>query len=144
MRQGILTSQVSNAKCEVFYGRGSSLAMNEVSVDQRILQQRCHCIDVILAHLTYVFEHKGKTLQDTILDVHFGDTVLVHQRWQDCEGSTSFSHDSDCYGSTNSVLAFLNPQIIQKGGEDVLWTNCLRNVAESVYRRPPDALLVSF
>lgn len=105
--------------------------MDLVTVDQGVFEEGRHGVDIVFGHLADVFEEEGEGFEDTVLDVEFGDAVLVHQSRQNGEGRTSFSHNTDGDGCTDTRLALLDPQVVEESREDILWTNSFGNKSYS-------------
>ena len=109
MLQGLLAAMVSDTKYKMLDGRGSGLPVHQVSINQCVFQQAANGENVVLAHFSDVLEHEAETLEDTVLHVHLRHPILVHQRRQDCKGSTRLRHDSNGYSRTKAVLPLLYP-----------------------------------
>jgi len=116
--------------------------MDQVAVDQRILQQWCHSVNVVLAHLADVLEHERERLKDAILHVHLRYTVLVHQGGEHREGAAGFSDNGDSDCRADPVLALLDSQVVEKSRENILRPDCFSDVAKGVNSSPSDAFLV--
>ena len=91
-------------------------------VHECIFKQWRHRIDVILAHLADILEHKGQRFEDAILYVQLRYSVLVHETGQHCERGARLGND--CYGNrgADSVLSFLDLQVVEKCCEYVVRT----------------------
>ena len=53
--------------------------MNKISLLKRIFEKRRYRVDVIFSHLADVLEQEGKRFQNTILNVQFWYSVLIHK-----------------------------------------------------------------
>mmetsp|Transcript_12568 Transcript_12568/g.18761 ORF Transcript_12568/g.18761 Transcript_12568/m.18761 type:complete len:241 (+) Transcript_12568:188-910(+) len=144
MDQSIFASQSCHTKCEVLHTCAASLSMNCITIHQSIFEKWCHGIDVILAHLSNVLKHEAESLEHSILNVHFWNTILIHECWEDCEGTTSLSDDGNGNGGTHSHLAVLHLQVIEQCVQNVLWTNSLGYVSKSANCSSANCLLVGF
>ena len=82
----VLTRQASHTERQVGHCGHCGLSVDQVSVHEGILQQRCHSIHVVLTHLADVLEHEGEGLEDAVLDVQLGHAILVHEAREDGEG----------------------------------------------------------
>jgi hypothetical protein len=47
-----------------FDGTSSSLPMNEISVHERVFEQRCHGVNVVLSHFADVFEQETRKISN--------------------------------------------------------------------------------
>mmetsp|Transcript_45842 Transcript_45842/g.81937 ORF Transcript_45842/g.81937 Transcript_45842/m.81937 type:complete len:859 (-) Transcript_45842:1570-4146(-) len=140
--QRILTAERKGPQRHVFDSGAGGLPVDQVAVHEGILQQGADSIDVVLAHLTNVLEQEGHGLEDPILDVELGHTVLVHEGGDDGEGGARFGHNGNGDGGAHAVLTLLHLQVVQQGGQHVGRANGLRNVAKGVHRSTSDSLLV--
>merc|ERR1719186_1617516 len=83
-------------------------------------------------------------LENPILYIQLGHPVLVHQAGQNSEGRAGLGHDGNGDRCTDPVLSLLHLQIVEKGGQHVVWPNSLGNVAKCVDCCSSDSFLVSF
>mmetsp|Transcript_48257 Transcript_48257/g.149019 ORF Transcript_48257/g.149019 Transcript_48257/m.149019 type:complete len:950 (-) Transcript_48257:252-3101(-) len=123
-------------------GPGRRLAVHEVAVHERVLQDGRHRVDVVLAHLADVLEHEAQALEHAVLDVQLRHPVLVHQRRQHGEGTARLRDDGNGHGGADTQLALLHLQVVQQGAEHVVRPDRLRDVAEGVHGGAADRLLV--
>lgn len=89
-------------------------------VHECVFQQRRHSVDVVFAHLSNVLEQKGERLEHAILHVELRDTVLVHERGQNGERRAGLRHYGDGHGGADSVLSFLDLQVVEECGQHVM------------------------
>ena len=56
------------------------LSVYEITVHEGVFEEGSDGVNVILPHLSNVFEQEGERLQHSVLYVQFGDAVFVHER----------------------------------------------------------------
>mmetsp|Transcript_34471 Transcript_34471/g.51075 ORF Transcript_34471/g.51075 Transcript_34471/m.51075 type:complete len:339 (+) Transcript_34471:347-1363(+) len=140
--KSILAIQTLDAQRQVLDGPSSSLPVDQISVHQCVFQDWSHCVNIVLAHFANIFEHEAQTLQDTILHVQLGYSVLVHESRQHREGTTGLSDDGDGYSGADTKLSLLNFEVVQQGAEHIVRTDGLRDVAKGVDRGSSNSLLL--
>jgi len=162
--EGVLAAEAEHAQAHVGEDGHGGLAVHQVAVHERVLEQRRHRVDVVLAHLADVLEHEGERLEHAVLHVELwqgetervsqreregergrtptGHAVLVHEAGQDGEGRAGLGDDGDGDGGADAVLALLDLEVVEEGGEDVVGADGLGDVAEGVDGGAADGLLV--
>ena len=98
-----------------------------IPVHKSIFQQRCHGIDIILAHLPNVLKHEAQGLKHAVLNVQLRHTVLVHEAGENSEGGACLCYDGDCHGCAHTVLTLLHLQVVEEGGQHIMWTVTTEN-----------------
>lgn len=58
MDERILAIEAVDAKRKMLNSRGSGLPVNQITVCERIFEERCHGINIVLAHFANVLEHE--------------------------------------------------------------------------------------
>ena len=91
-----------------------------IPVHQRIFQQWGDCVDIVLAHLPDVLEEKGERFQNSVLDVQFRNTVLVHESRDDGEGGAGFCNDGNGYCGADTILPLLDLEIVEESSQHIL------------------------
>ena len=91
-------------------------------VHEGIFKQRCHCIDVVLAHLSNVLKQERKRLEDTILNIELRYSVLIHEGWQHGEGRTGLRNNGNSDSGAHPVLTLLYLKIVQQSSQYILGT----------------------
>mmetsp|Transcript_30967 Transcript_30967/g.55423 ORF Transcript_30967/g.55423 Transcript_30967/m.55423 type:complete len:657 (+) Transcript_30967:141-2111(+) len=142
VHQRVLAAEPRYAERHVLHRTRRRLAMHQVAVHQRVLQQRRHCVDVVLPHLADVLEQKAQRLEHPVLHVELRHPVLVHERGQDGEGRAGLRDDGDGDGGAHSVLPLLHLEVVQQRHQHILRPDRLGDVPKRVHRRSADALLV--
>ena len=77
-------------------------------VHERVLEERDDRVDVVLSHLADVLEHEGECLEDAVLHVEFGDSILVHECGDDSEGRAGLGDDRDRHRRADAQLTLLH------------------------------------
>mmetsp|Transcript_11968 Transcript_11968/g.18007 ORF Transcript_11968/g.18007 Transcript_11968/m.18007 type:complete len:312 (+) Transcript_11968:864-1799(+) len=126
----------------MLHRRTSSLTMHLITIHQRIFQQRCNRINVILSHIPNIFKHERERLEHSILNVQFWNAVLIHNRWQHSEGGTRLCNNGNCHSGTNAHLSILHLQIVQQRMKHILWSNRLGNIPKRRHGGATNRLLV--
>ena len=67
--EGVLAAEAEHAQAHVGEDGHGGLAVHQVAVHERVLEQRRHRVDVVLAHLADVLEHEGERLEHAVLHV---------------------------------------------------------------------------
>ena len=80
MRHGVFASKTSASQGEMLYRHRRSLAVYQISIHERVFEQRRDGVDVILSHLSNVLEQTRQRFQHAVLHVALGHAVLIHER----------------------------------------------------------------
>ena len=132
MNESVFASEAEDSQSHVFDGGAGGLPMDEITVHQRVFEQRDDGVDVILAHFSDVFEEEGERFENAVLDVQLGNSIFVHESREDGERRTGLGDDSDGDRRTDAVLSLLDLQVVEKCGEDVVRTDRFSDVTERV------------
>ena len=104
---------VTTTPCQPAHSQG-------IPVHQRIFQQRGDCVDIVLAHLPDVLEEKGERFQNSVLDIQFRNTVLVHESRDDGKGGAGFCDDGNGYCGADTILPLLDLEIVEESSQHIL------------------------
>ena len=113
MGERVLAAEAVDAHGHVADGGHGRLAMHQVAVHERVLEERRHRVYVVLAHLADVLEHERERLEHAVLHVELGHAVLVHETGQDGEGRARLGHDGDRDRGAHAVLTLLDLEVIE-------------------------------
>merc|ERR1719347_81957 len=144
MNKSVLAAEAKDSERHVFDGGTGSLSVNQVSVHQGILEERCDRIDVVLPHLTDVLEEEGERLEDAVLNVELWHPVLIHETGEHRERRTGLRHDGDGDSGAHAILSLLHLQVVEERGEHIMRTDGLGDVSEGVHCGSANGLLVGF
>lgn len=94
MQQSIFVPETSSAEREMLDDTCRRLTMHSVSVRQCVLEAGHDTVNVVLAHLSDVFEQERHGLQASVPYIQIGCAVLVKDGRYACEGSAGFLRTS--------------------------------------------------
>ena len=79
MNQCVLTAKARHAQCKVRCCHYPHLAVDVISISQRVFDQRRKRINIITRHGADILQQKLKRLQHTVLDIQVGSLVPLEQ-----------------------------------------------------------------